>query len=82
MSDAADASERVTSERIKVDRDAFSAAFAAKGCASGDDRARLLEMPRRSVHRYTTGEVKPSLPKAREIAAKLGLDVDDLWPAA
>lgn len=86
MSDAAGAPKRVTPAEkkptIAVDEEAFSAAFAAKGCTSGDDRARLLGIPRRAVYRYAKGEVSPTLSRARRIAAKLGCDVDELWPAA
>jgi DNA-binding XRE family transcriptional regulator len=65
-----------------VNRQAFLAAFEAKGCNTGMARAQLLGVTRKSVDRYLAGEVAPLLPTARRIARRLDVGVDELWPAA
>jgi DNA-binding XRE family transcriptional regulator len=77
-----DAEARVADPRRKVrtDETAFRAAFAAAGCNTGAERAALLDMQRRSVYRYISGEIEPGLTTARQIAARLGADLDQLWP--
>lgn len=83
MSDAEIPSRCVTPERTpKANKDAFLAAFAAKGCTTDADRAAFLQMPRRSVYRYVEGKINPRLTTARHIAARLDRNVDELWPAA
>lgn len=84
MGEAETMTERATVERLKVapDKDAFLAAFAAKGCTTEPDRCALVGMHRKSLWRYMQGEVTPSLPMARQIADRLDRDVDELWPAA
>lgn len=64
-----------------MNRDLFLASLRAKGAITGDDRARLLETSRRMVERYSDGKVEPKLSTARRIAATLGRDIDELWPA-
>lgn len=67
--------------RVPVDTAAFEAAFAARGCSTGRDRADLLRISRRNVDKYRHGHIVPTLPTARRIAATLGRDLDELWPA-
>lgn len=68
-------------KRVTVDTAAFDAAFADKGCTTGQSRADLIGATRRNVDRYRFGEVAPTLPTARRIASRLGRDIDELWPA-
>lgn len=87
MSDAETQSGRVNpaepdnKRRVPVDTDAFEAAFAARGCTTGRARAELLNISRRNVDKYRHGHIVPTLPTARRIAATLGRNLDELWPA-
>ena len=81
MSDAQTPAPRLTPDaRIAVNRTVFIDACRAKGCRTDDQIADLLGTNRRMVQRYRDGVVAPRLPRARDIADRLGVHVDDLWP--
>lgn len=69
-------------QKVRTNENAFRDALAAAGCTTSAEWAAHLDMQRRSVYRYMSGEIEPGLTTARRIAARLERDVDELWPAA
>ncbi|GGN39867.1 DNA-binding XRE family transcriptional regulator [Actinoplanes campanulatus] len=85
MSDAKRRSHCITNDappRLHVNKALFEDALKAKGATTGDAQAQLLGTTRRNVDHYLAGRIEPKLTTARRIAARLGRDIDDLWPAA
>jgi hypothetical protein len=58
----------------------FLSACKALGANTEEDRAALLGTTPKMTYSYGYGYVEPRLTKARQIAARLGVQVDDLWP--
>jgi DNA-binding XRE family transcriptional regulator len=71
---------RVIPGKLKIREDLYFSACRAKGALRQEDRAVLLGMPRKSVHRYEKNKVEPKISTARWIASQLDLTVDELWP--
>jgi transcriptional regulator with XRE-family HTH domain len=82
MSDADTMSRRTTSERPKLSLETYLTACREKGAPRQEDRAALFGMPRRTLLRYELSKVEPRVTVMRHIAARLGLTLDELWPAA
>lgn len=82
MSDAETAERRVEGNAPKLDKNRYLTACLAKGARRQEDRAVLLNMPRRSLVRYELCQIEPRVTVMRHIAATLDLEVEDLWPAA
>ncbi len=82
MSDTRVSVTDATDERVQiaVDRNRFDQAFADRGATDPQSRADLLGRTRRQVWAYTQGFTPPSLLNARDIADRLGVHPDDLWP--
>lgn len=81
MSDVQAPSPDATSGvRVTVNRDLFLSACAAKGATTEKDRAALIGTTPKMTYNYTSGRVEPRLTTARNIATRLGVSVDDLWP--
>lgn len=82
MSDAGTLHKRLAGNPAGVNRDLFLTACAAKGCRTDDETAALLGVTRAQVMGWRRGYRRPRLPRAQQIASTLGVDINDLWPAA
>lgn len=65
----------------RLDIDAFNVATARKGVYTPGARARLLEVDRSTINRWLEGPSDVKLSVALRVAQKLGVKVEDLWPA-
>ncbi len=72
----------VSGGRVTVNGELFKSACAAKGARTEEERAKLIGTTPKMTWNYRTGNVEPGLTRARRIAAALGVEVDELWPAA
>ncbi len=63
--------------RLRVDR--FDALTAAQGADTDTAKAALMNTDRKSLWRYKTGEVSPSVDLAMRWAEQLDTTVEDLW---
>ncbi len=75
-----DARGKRSQPRIPVDRARFRELCAARGAHDDHARAALLHRTRKQVWQYENGLIPPGLLTARDIADRLGVHPDELWP--
>ena len=66
--------------RVIINRELFLSACAEKGALTEEERAALLKTTPKMTYNYGYGLVEPGLTRARKIAARLGVKLDELWP--
>jgi DNA-binding XRE family transcriptional regulator len=64
------------------DAELFDLKCAEKGAVTWQQKADLVGVDWSTIHRFRKGDYGPRLTVARQIADRLGVSVDDLWPGA
>lgn len=82
MPDTVTPEQRGRSAALEFDGESFDKRCAELGATTEQSRSELAGVERSTLRRYRKGLTVPLLPDAIDFAARIGLEVRDLWKEA